>query len=95
MDLRGVTFRYGGREAPAILEGLTFGAAPGETVAIVGRSGSGKTTLVKLLAGLLEPSEGAVLYVGFDLRTLDYRTLRRQIGFRAPGELSLRRHDRP
>jgi ABC-type multidrug transport system fused ATPase/permease subunit len=53
----------------------------GTTVAIVGRSGSGKTTLIKCLAGLLEPTEGSILYDGHELRTLDYRTLRRQIGF--------------
>jgi HlyB family type I secretion system ABC transporter len=81
VELRGVSFRYGGPEAAAILEELTFTAEPGETVAIVGRSGSGKTTLIKLLAGLIEPTEGAILFDGFDLRTLDYRTLRRQIGF--------------
>ena len=54
---------------------------PGKTVAIVGRSGSGKTTLVKCLAGLLEPTEGTILFDGVDLRTLNYRDLRRQIGF--------------
>jgi ATP-binding cassette subfamily B protein len=81
VELRGVGFRYGGPESPAILEDLTFTAEPGETVAIVGRSGSGKTTLIKLLAGLAEPTEGAILFDGFDLRTLDYGTLRRQIGF--------------
>jgi ABC-type bacteriocin/lantibiotic exporter with double-glycine peptidase domain/CRP-like cAMP-binding protein len=81
VELRGVGFRYGGPEAPPILEQLTFTAEPGETVAIVGRSGSGKTTLIKLLAGLIEPTEGAITFDGFELRTLDYRTLRRQIGF--------------
>ncbi len=81
VELRGVGFRYGGSEAPTILEELSFTVEPGETVAIVGRSGSGKTTLIKLLAGLIEPTEGAITFDGFDLRTLDYRTLRRQIGF--------------
>ena len=81
VELRGVGFRYGGPESPAILEELTFTAEPGETVAIVGRSGSGKTTLIKLLAGLIEPTEGAITFDGFELRTLDYSTLRRQIGF--------------
>ncbi|MGH2933139.1 MAG: peptidase domain-containing ABC transporter [Gaiellaceae bacterium] len=80
VELRGVGFRYA-PEAPAVLEELTLDVRPGETVAIVGRSGSGKTTLVKLLAGLVEPTEGAILFDGFDLRTLDYTTLRRQIGF--------------
>jgi ATP-binding cassette subfamily B protein len=51
-----VGFRYGGPEAPAILEGVSFDVMPGKMVAIVGRSGSGKTTLIKCLAGLLEPT---------------------------------------
>ena len=81
VELHGVGFRYGGPEAPPILGGLTLTVEPGETVALVGRSGSGKTTLIKLLAGLLEPTEGEIRYDGFELRTLDYRTLRRKIGF--------------
>ena len=67
VELHGVGFRYGGPEAPAILEGITLTAQPGETVALVGRSGSGKTTLIKLLAGLLEPTEGEILFDGFEL----------------------------
>ena len=81
VELRAVGFRYGGPEAPAIVDDVTLSVQPGETVAIVGRSGSGKTTLIKLLAGLLEPTEGEILFDGFELRTLDYRTLRRKIGF--------------
>jgi len=81
IELRGLGFRYGGAEAPAILDGITLSVEPGENVAIVGRSGSGKTTLMKLLAGLLEPTDGAILYDGLELRTLDYRSLRRQVGF--------------
>jgi ATP-binding cassette subfamily B protein len=50
-------------------------------VAIVGRSGSGKTTLARLIAGLLTPTSGAVFYDAVDARTLDLRSLRRQIGF--------------
>jgi ATP-binding cassette subfamily B protein len=79
--LVGVGFRYGGPDAPAILEGISLDVPAGTSVAIVGRSGSGKTTLVKCLAGLLEPTEGSILYDGYELRSLDYRTLRRQIGF--------------
>ena len=81
VELRNVGFRYGHDGSPAILENLTMTVEAGETIAIVGRSGSGKTTLIKLLSGLIEPTEGAILFDGFELRTLDYRTLRRQIGF--------------
>jgi HlyB family type I secretion system ABC transporter len=77
----GLEFRYGGHDSRPILEEITFDIPPGTTAAIVGRSGSGKTTLIKCLAGLLEPTEGTIRYDGLDLTTLDYRTLRRQIGF--------------
>jgi ATP-binding cassette subfamily B protein len=81
LRLANVGFRYGGTDSPPILEGISLDVPAGTTVGIVGRSGSGKTTLVKCLAGLLEPTEGEILYDGHELRTLDYRTLRRQIGF--------------
>src|SRR5579859_2014165 len=78
--LRNLGFRYGGPEAPAILEGIDLDVPAGTTVAIVGRSGSGKTTLVKCLAGLLEPTEGRIELDHLDLVTLDYRSVRRHIG---------------
>jgi ATP-binding cassette subfamily B protein len=81
ITFRHVGFRYGGPEAPPVLNDITLEVPAGKTVAIVGRSGSGKTTLVKCLAGLLEPTEGAILFDGLDLKTLNYRDLRRQIGF--------------
>ena len=81
VSLRGVGFHYPGAVEVPILSGLDLDVEPGATVAIVGRSGSGKTTLVKLLAGLLEPTAGTVLYDGVEMRTLDHRQLRRQIGF--------------
>jgi ATP-binding cassette subfamily B protein len=81
VTLTKVGFRYGGPEAPAILDGITLDVPAGKVVAIVGRSGSGKTTLAKCMAGLLEPTEGAIQYDGLDLKTLNYRDLRRQVGF--------------
>ncbi len=53
---------------------------PGETVAIVGPSGCGKTTLIKVLLGLLSPTEGQVLVNGRDLRDWDLAQFRRRVG---------------
>jgi len=81
ISLRHLGFRYGGPESPPILDDITFDVPPNTMVAIVGRSGCGKTTLIKCLAGLLEPTEGTILYDGVDLKSLNYRDLRRKIGF--------------
>jgi len=80
ISFKNVGFRYTPDGTP-ILQGVTFDVAPNTTVAIVGRSGSGKTTLIKCLAGLLEPTEGTIEYDGVELKTLDYRDLRRNVGF--------------
>ncbi|MFN2507362.1 MAG: peptidase domain-containing ABC transporter [Chthoniobacterales bacterium] len=80
IELRNVSFRYGGPEAPNILTKITLDLAPGRMVALVGRSGCGKTTLIKLVAGLLEPTEGTILFDQTDLKTLNYRDVRRHIG---------------
>ena len=81
VSLRAVGFHYPGPVEVPILRDLSLDVEPGTTVAIVGRSGSGKTTLVKCLSGLLEPTTGTILYDGVDMRTLEYRDLRRHIGF--------------
>ncbi|HTL54230.1 MAG TPA: peptidase domain-containing ABC transporter [Candidatus Limnocylindrales bacterium] len=80
VQLRHVGFRFGGPEAPLILDDINLEIAPGKIVAIVGRSGSGKTTLIKLIAGLLEPTEGTILFDHVDLKGLNYRDLRSKIG---------------
>src|SRR5216110_90607 len=80
VELRGVSFKYGGPESPDILKDITLELLPGCTMAVVGRSGSGKTTLIKLIAGLLEPTEGAIFFDPVDLKTLNYRDVRRHIG---------------
>jgi ATP-binding cassette subfamily B protein len=79
--LQNVGFSYGGAEGAKILEDITIDIPAGKTVAIVGRSGSGKTTLVKCLAGMLEPTEGAIFFDDVEQKKLRYRDLRRQIGF--------------
>jgi ABC-type bacteriocin/lantibiotic exporter with double-glycine peptidase domain len=80
IQVRSVSFRYGGPEAPKILTDIKLDIAPGRMIAIVGRSGSGKTTLIKLIAGLLEPTDGTILFDNTDLKKLNYRDVRRHIG---------------
>lgn len=79
VSLERVSFRYS-PAAPYAVRDATIEIAPGEFVAIVGRTGCGKSTLANLLIGLIQPSEGRVLYDGANLRELDVRELRRQIG---------------
>jgi ABC-type bacteriocin/lantibiotic exporter with double-glycine peptidase domain/CRP-like cAMP-binding protein len=80
VTLDDVTFRYA-PDAPAVLEGIHLDVAPGTTVAVVGRSGSGKSTLLKLLAGLVEPTEGTISYDAVPLPQLEHASLRSHVGF--------------
>ncbi|MFT7721564.1 MAG: peptidase domain-containing ABC transporter [Roseateles sp.] len=79
IELRGVSFRYGEGE-PWVLKDADFSIAAGESVAVVGASGAGKTTLLKIALGLLQPTEGEVLYGGQPVRHLGIANFRRQIG---------------
>ncbi|WP_307734480.1 peptidase domain-containing ABC transporter [Xanthomonas albilineans] len=67
LTVRNMSFRYSDSE-PFILCNLNFSIEPGEVVAITGVSGSGKSTLVKILLGLLKPTEGVVEIDGMDIR---------------------------
>ena len=72
-------FRYRA-DGPLALQDVSFHAAPGEFVALVGASGSGKSTALRLLLGFEQPEAGAVYYDRQDLRTVDIASLRSQIG---------------
>ncbi|HSR71806.1 MAG TPA: type I secretion system permease/ATPase, partial [Kiloniellales bacterium] len=80
IEFQKVTFNYPGQEAPA-LDSLGFKVSPGERVGILGRIGSGKSTIARLLIGLYEPAEGAVLMDGTDIRQIDPADLRRNVGY--------------
>jgi ATP-binding cassette subfamily C protein LapB len=79
LAFREVTFAYPGQKQPA-LDKISFVIKQGERVGLVGRIGSGKTTIEKLVLGLYEPDQGAVLIDGTDLRQIDPADLRRSIG---------------
>ncbi|MDE0344422.1 MAG: ATP-binding cassette domain-containing protein, partial [Boseongicola sp.] len=74
-----ISFRYDA-DGPLILDDVSIHARPGEFVAIAGESGSGKSTLFRLALGIDQPVAGAVYYDGRDLRHLNLKQLRRQIG---------------
>jgi ATP-binding cassette subfamily B protein len=75
-----VIFRYESEGERNALDGVTFEAQAGQTIAIVGRSGSGKTTLVKLLQRLYEPTSGQIFIDGHDLSHVSPHSLRSQLG---------------
>jgi ATP-binding cassette subfamily B protein RaxB len=79
LQLRQVSFRHADTE-PWILRGADFTVGAGESVAITGASGVGKTTVLKLMLGLLPPTEGEVLYGGVPLRRLGLAGVRMQVG---------------
>jgi len=69
IEFKNVGFRYPGTEAD-VLRGVDLHVPAGSTVAVVGDNGAGKTTLVKLLCGFYQPTDGAVLVDGVDLRRI-------------------------
>ena len=79
IEFRNVAFAYPGRTDQA-LEKVSFRIQPGERVAVIGKVGSGKSTLQRLMMGLYQPTDGAVLIDGIDLRQLDPADLRRNMG---------------
>lgn len=74
-----VEFTYPGAEAP-VLQGITFRAEPGETVAIVGSTGAGKTTLISLIPRLFDVTGGIARVGGADVRDADVEALWKSIG---------------
>lgn len=79
IEFRNVGFTYPGSKQAALTD-LSFKLEAGERVGIIGRIGSGKTTLAKLVLSLYEPTQGAVLVDGVDVRQIDPSDLRRSIG---------------
>lgn len=79
VEFRHVSMRYAG--GPEVLHDLSFRVEKDATVGIFGATGAGKTTLVSLLVRFYDPTAGAVLLDGLDLRGYQVADLRRQVAF--------------
>lgn len=75
-----VNFKYANSEKE-VLKNFNFVINPGERVAIIGKSGAGKSTILKLIAGIINPSSGKVLFSGQDVSRIKTAEMYRRIGF--------------
>jgi ATP-binding cassette subfamily B multidrug efflux pump len=75
-----VTFTYGRRDGPIVIDDLSLAIRPGERVGLVGRSGSGKSTLVNLLLRFYDLEQGSIRIDGHDIRHVTQESLRAAIG---------------
>lgn len=78
VELRHVSFSYRGDSR--VLHNVNLTIEPGQTVALVGPTGAGKTSIANLIARFYDVTEGEVLIDGLDVRQVEQRSLRRQMG---------------
>lgn len=79
IEFKNVAYSYEGADRPVIKD-LSFKIPAGQKVAILGKMGSGKSTISRLVAGIIEPTQGAVLIDGVDVRQIDKSDLRKNVG---------------
>jgi len=82
IEANGIAIAFDGKP---ILAGIDLALRPGELVGLIGANGAGKTTLLRILADLLPPAAGTVLYDGMPAKTLGRRTLAQRLAFLAQG----------
>jgi ABC-type multidrug transport system fused ATPase/permease subunit len=79
INFRNVSFAYAGEKNHALYN-VNLDVQPNQIIALIGPTGSGKSSLINLIPRFYDASEGVVLIDGYDVRSLDISTLRRQIG---------------
>jgi ATP-binding cassette, subfamily B, multidrug efflux pump len=80
VEFKNVNFSYS-KNGNYVLQNISFKAAAGQTIGIIGSTGSGKSTLVKLIPRLYDPDSGAILIDGVNIKDLPLEKLRTAIGF--------------
>lgn len=80
IELKNVSFTYPNTDAE-VIHRLDLRINKGDRVAITGKSGCGKTTLLKLITGMVEPTDGDILFSGISLRKIDLGAMHSRIGF--------------
>ncbi|KAG6548945.1 hypothetical protein Mapa_009713 [Marchantia paleacea] len=80
IELRSIDFAYPARKDVQILKNFSVTIPAGKTVALVGGSGSGKSTIIQLIERFYEPDRGTVCLDGHEIRNLDLKWLRNQMG---------------
>ncbi|NXI23338.1 MDR1 protein, partial [Sterrhoptilus dennistouni] len=80
IEFRNIHFSYPSRPDVKILKGLNLKVQTGKTIALVGASGCGKSTTVQLLQRFYDPDQGEITLDGRDIRTLNIKWLRENIG---------------
>ncbi len=79
IEFKSVSYTFEGSKQP-VLSNVSFKIPAGQKVALVGKMGSGKSTLSRLIAGIYEPTEGAILIDGVDVRQIDPADTRKNVG---------------
>nr|XP_028606429.1 ATP-binding cassette sub-family B member 5 isoform X2 [Podarcis muralis] len=80
IEFKDICFSYPSRPDTQILKGLSLKIEPGKTIALVGSSGCGKSTTIQLLQRFYDPAEGEITIDGHDIRTLNLKWMRENIG---------------
>ena len=84
IEFKSIKKAYGEK---VVIEGFNLSIEKGEFVTIIGSSGCGKTTALKMVNGLIQPTEGDIFVNGENIRNRDQTQLRRNIGYAIQGSV--------